>query len=603
MRSNIPSFKLIILVCVLALANCTQVSNSNPPQETLQETQAIANPYTLPADAYLALGKNHAGDEQQSYYLMAAGRLIHDGQLKQANAILARMHDTTPSSQRERNILLAKIDLAKDEPRSAIRRLAAVSTVNSLPVYYQAQFHDVLAQAYQSSGNAVESVAERIKLGQLLPDVKSQANNLRALWLTLTTLPVAELNTLAIETADGSELKGWMQLALISRKNYRDPQIMAADIRHWQVQYPEHPANRIFPLHRSEERLLASPRQVALLLPTTGPLAGPGNAIRDGFMAAHAAGKEQNTKIKVYNTHSANITMLYEQAVDEGADYIVGPLTKADVAIVGGLEHPVPTLLLNDYNGSAKNNVYQFGLSPSNEAKQVAVKARKQGHSRALIIAPAGTWGDEVSLAFMNQWRASGGRVVDAWHYQPKEDLDNSVREFLRITQGEARKKNLQRLFGRNLEGVPMRRQDFDMIFLLAYPSKARQIMPLLKYYYAGDVPVYSTSSVYAGSINALKDRDLNGIIFCDMPWVFTHHSGNKNWPEQFNSYNRLYALGMDSYALATQLNQLLLFPALGVNEKSGILYLSPNQQIARVLTWGQFKQGMAKPLGDKVVA
>ncbi len=49
-------------------------------------------------------------------------------------------------------------------------------------------------------------------------------------------------------------------------------------------------------------------------------------------------------------------------------------------------------------------------------------------------------------------------------------------------------------------------------------------------------------------------------LFFCDMSWVFTHQMGHKNWPEQFNSYNRLYALGRDSHLLTTRLNQLLLF-------------------------------------------
>ena len=97
-----------------------------------------------------------------------------------------------------------------------------------------------------------------------------------------------------------------------------------------------------------------------------------------------------------------------------------------------------------------------------------------------------------------------------------------------------------------------------------------------------------------------MKDRDLDGIIFCDMPWVFTHQMGNKNWPEQFNSYNRLYALGMDSYALTTQLNQLLLFPAMGVSDKSGVLYLNSAQQIARILVFGQFRQGLAQQISEK---
>jgi len=146
---------------------------------------------------------------------------------------------------------------------------------------------------------------------------------------------------------------------------------------------------------------------------------------------------------------------------------------------------------------------------------------------------------------------------------------------------------------------TPSRRRDFDVIFMVAYPSKARQIMPLLKYYYAGDVPVYATSMVYAGNTDAMKDRDLNGIIFSDMPWVFTHSMSNKNWPEPLNSYNRLYALGMDSYALSTQLNQLLLFPSMGVSDKTGVLSLNSSQQIARTLAFGQFKNGLPQLLGS----
>ena len=96
-----------------------------------------------------------------------------------------------------------------------------------------------------------------------------------------------------------------------------------------------------------------------------------------------------------------------------------------------------------------------------------------------------------------------------------------------------------------------------------------------------------------------MKDRDVDGLIFCDMPWVFTHQMGSRNWPEQFNSYNRLYALGMDSYALTTQLNHLLLFPAMGISDKSGVLYLNSSQQIARILAWGQFKQGLAQQISD----
>ena len=554
----------------------------------------------MPASAYLALAKNQMGEEKQSLLMMAAGRLIYDGQWRQGLDILAQIGPLSSERTTEKNLLLAKVDLIREQPRAAIAKLANVRDINHLPIYYQAQFHEMLAYAYQSIGNATESVMERIKLEALLPDEASKANNRRALWLSLTTLPMPELDALAVEVSDDSELKGWIELALISRKHYENPQRMITNLEQWQMQYPNHPANYILPqpMDSIRRRLYSYPRQIALLLPLTGPLAGPGGAVKDGFMAAfEASGTASFVKVRVSDTHSASSSMLYQQALTDGAEYIVGPLSKPDVAMVASMPHPVPTLLLNDIETKTRDNAYQFGLSPTSEAQQVAAKARKQGHTRALIIAPSGAWGDEVVNAFSNQWRANGGEVVDALHYGPHDDMNAGVRALLHVSDSQAREKQVQQLLGHNVESTPRRRQDFDMIFLLSYPSTARQIMPLLKYYYAGDVPVYATSSVYTGSANSMKDRDLDGIIFCDMPWVFSHQVGSRNWPEQFNSYNRLYALGLDSYALSNQLNQLLLFPALGVSDNSGVLYLSDKQQIARILAFGQFKQGLAQRL------
>ena len=83
------------------------------------------------------------------------------------------------------------------------------------------------------------------------------------------------------------------------------------------------------------------------------------------------------------------------------------------------------------------------------------------------------------------------------------------------------------------------------------------------------------------------------------MPWVFSHPMNGEqhHWAEQLNSYNRLYALGMDSYNLANQLNHLMLFPALGIDDKSGVIYLTPAHQLARILEFGQFKDGLVHKL------
>ena len=600
---NLRILKLISLViCVILLSQCTKVTDSPVQQVNKQAIQPLLSPYTMPATAYLALAKNQTGIEEQSLLMMAAGRLIYDGLWRDGLTILSRMNNLSPELVSEKGLLLAKIDLIREQPRAAIAKLAAIQDVVNLPIYYQVQFHEMLAHAYQSVGNATESVAERIKLEHLLPDEASKSNNRRALWLTLTTLPVAELNTSAVEAVDGSVLEGWMQLALISRKQYDNAQMMLAQVELWQAHYPEHPGNYILPspLVSVAPHLFAPPRKMALLLPLTGPLSGPGGAIKDGFMAAyHASNISDSVKVRIFNTDSVDVRALYREALDDGADYIVGPLSKPNVSTVATMDHPVPTLLLNDVAARPNPGAYQFGLSPSNEARQVAAKARKNGYTRALVIAPAGDWGNEVVAAFGGQWSANGGHIVDTLHYNAKDDMSKMLRDFLHVSDSESRGKQLKQLLGHNVESTPSRRQDFDVIFLLAYPTKARQIMPLLKYYYAGNVPTYATSTVYAGSVNVMKDRDLDGLIFCDMPWVFTHQMGSRNWPEQFNSYNRLYALGMDSYALTTQLNHLLLFPAMGISDKSGVLYLNSSQQIARILAWGQFKQGLAQQISD----
>nr|WP_238585364.1 penicillin-binding protein activator [Legionella steigerwaltii] len=568
------------------------------------EKKKIASPYAKPTASYLTQAKNQEGSEKQQSLLLAAGRLISEGQWRQGAAILAQTSDLTPTLMDQKNLLLAQIDLIRDRPKMALSKLTSITERDEFVPYQKIQFHELLAQAYRGTDKPLESIEERIKLESLLTDEENQANNRRTLWLTLTHVPQAELNSLAAKASDQSVLQGWLQLALISRKYRDNPKSLLAALDQWQSHFTNHPANHILPnpLDSIANKMRSQPKQVALLLPLSGALQGPGAAVRDGFMAAYKSNNSNTPmQVKTYDTSKGDVASLYQNAINEGADYVVGPLTKSQVAVVAALEHPVPTLLLNDADTNIQENSYLFGLSPVNEAIQVAIRAKNKGYSRALIIAPGNDWGKEVTKAFTQQWQKSGGRVVDTFLYGAKDDLNKKMKDFLQISNSQQREKNIRELLGQKIQPVISRRQDFDMIFLLAYPSKARQIMPLLNYYYAGDVPVYATASVYGGSANPLKDKDLDGIIFCDIPWVFAHQAGTRNWPEQFNSYNRLYALGMDSYTLATQLNQLMLFPADQSRNGEGILYLKPSQQVARVLEWGQFKQGLVHSLGETV--
>lgn len=584
---------LTFLICLCLITQCTPIVRSG--------ARPLQSPYTMSADAYLALANNHMGEEKQALLLLAAGRLIDEGELQQAQHILTQIKPESPLQSDKKNLFLAKVALAKKRPQVALVNLSHIQNVKQLPVYEQVMFHETLAYTYQALHKPFESINEHIQLDRILPDENARESNRRVLWLTLMTLPLAELNTFIIEAKPQTELRGWTELALIARQSIAAPQTILMNITRWQKNYPNHPARFLLPrsLEDIEHHLYAPPKHIALLLPLSGPLAGPGHAVEDGFMAAlreqHAVTK---TTLRIYDTNRIPAASAYHRAITEGADYVVGPLLKANVAIVAAMQHPVPTLLLNQINSRVQDNAYLFGLSPADEARQIAVKARRAGLSRALIIAPTGTFGDEVRQALITQWRSLRGHVIEELQFDPseKEHLNEPIRHLLRAIPDSVRKQQIKEKKVTN--ETPLRREDFDVIFLIGYPSDARQIMPLLRYYYAGNVPVYATSSVYSGTQNTLLDRDLDHIIFCDMPWVFKN-PGMKpsHWPENYNSYTRLYALGMDSYALSTSLNALLLFPSLGTDHQTGALYLDTEQRILRILPFGEFKEGVATRL------
>ncbi len=586
---------LFIVLMVLFLSNCSTITDSTP-----RHVQSALSPYTMPATAYLALAQKQTGDAQQELFVMAAGRYIQEGEWQKAQIILTQINPLSIETEDEKRILQAHILLAKGQIDSILNTLGGIKSLQTLSTYYQAEYHDILAQTYQKQNNLILSISERIKLEPLLPDESLQQNNRRTLWLSLTQLPIEELETLSLETPARSTIQGWLKLATISRKYHLRPQMMLTQLEQWQSEYPRHPGIGLLPYSLEEMRmhLYPPPKKVALLLPLTGVLAGPGIAIKEGFLAAYeASGAAKFMNVRFYDTNAMAIATIYEQACAEGAELIIGPLTKNDVATVAELDHPVPTILLNDVRSALPPDTFQFGLSPMLEARQVAARARKEGYSKALIIRLDNSWGEDIAEAFRDQWASSGGEIIDTLRYQPQDNFNQRIRSLLHIDASEIRAKQIKQLLGRSIESIPHRRQDFDVIFLVAYPSSARQIKPLLNYYYADDIPVYATSSVYGGSLNTMRDRDLNGIIFCDMPWIFSHNLGDKNWPEQFNSYGRLYALGVDSFLLTTTLNELLLFPA--VNNDNGVLYLNANHQISRILSFGQFREGRPEKLPD----
>lgn len=336
----------------------------------------------------------------------------------------------------------------------------------------------------------------------------------------------------------------------------------------------------------------AAPQQVALLLPLSGALSGSAQAIRDGFITAYNDANAQNrpAHINVIDTSNMGVQSAYQQAIAQGADFVVGPLTKSDVQTISNTVS-VPTLALNylDPGQVTPAQLYQFGLSPVDEARQTAALAWQKGARNAIIIAPAGSWGQSVATAFRAQWQALGGNVVDNLFFSgSNQAISRQIQNLLHFSQPD---KSV----------APTRRHDFDVIFLAASPSAGRQVRPLLKFYYAGDVPVYATSLIYSGVPRSSLDADLDGITFCDAPWALGNRVAEANlrqrvslfWSANFQQNGRLYAVGVDSFNLMMQLKQLSASSSRNLSGATGTLYLDSQHRVVRQLACAQFRQGV----------
>ncbi len=413
--------------------------------------------------------------------------------------------------------------------------------------------------------------------------------NTMTVWTKLQHVPLTELQTAAAHATDPST-SGWLKLAIISKQYSMDTVQLTNQLIAWRAANPSHPANSLFPDNGtlSNVQNTRHPQHIVLLLPLQGPLGASGQAVRDGFLSAYYASpnKSQQTVSFIDTTQNPDISAVYQQALSQGADAVVGPLTKEDVQTLAKQgSFSVPTIALNYttvWFGSLPTNFYEFGLSPLDEAKQLAEKAWQAGHRRAIVIAPQDEWGQRVSKTVISNWTALGGTVTDTFFFTPQMDLNQSIASLLHANTNNDRNSKIP--------SEQQRRQDFDTIFLLASPQSARQIVPLLKYYYADKTPIFSTSAIYSGSPEPQRDADLNGVTFSDTPW--TLQMANSKGTAGDSRFNRLYAVGRDAYMLSNQMTRFSKLPNFPIYGATGALTLTPQQQIYRRLAWVQMHNG-----------
>ena len=512
---------------------------------------------------------------------------------------------TTEPQATQYRVLGIDVLVARGDPAEAWRRASQLQLppgrAEQLVVY------DVQRRTALAAGRPVEAVQAGIAAERLAATDAERASMRRDLLLQLRQAADRGVRLDPAATRDAL-VRGWIELGQIASNAGRVPLAAAGDVERWRTRYPGHPASTIalsdvLGSAGSTQLSVVADTQIGVLLPLTGPAAPQAMLVRDGLQAAfNSLPESQRPALKVYDTAAQGVASAMTAAQSEGAGFIVGPLTRSEVAEAAEQNvRGMPMLLLNylPNDRAGGSQVWQFALSPEDEARQVARRALAADQKRAIVIAPTGDWGNRVVAAFRDELTRGGGNVImqSSYDLSRPETISSAVSGALRIDESRARHKRIEEIVGARLNFEARRRGDVQMIFAAGYdPLAVRQIRPQLRFFYAGAVPTYMTSEGFEPSPAA--NRDIDGVIFPDSPWVLqtsgpvaeVREQTRASWTDKSKSLSRLFAFGYDAGQLVLALrNPQSRWPLPGI---TGKLAPDGDRRFTRELDWAEIRSG-----------
>lgn len=589
------NYKFILIAIFLTwLTGCVSsrdIKNDRSPDAAHAEHLVQQGEFGLAAQEFLALADEHS-KERAYYRLRAAEALRENGNLDTVAEVLKQIKRRHLSEEEDVriNLLQAEIALAHHDIAQALSWLN--SPEKHFPAHLRIRALELRARGLTENGDVMTGVRTRLTLNQLLSGTDRTQNEAQIIE-TLQKFTPEELKTEASAFSDSDPLHPWLERAL-RKKGRALPQT---------VLRPDRPVGTQLPDQNMQREGFQPIRHVALLLPSDNSLKSIAQSIRDGFFTAHTADQNEiRPEIRVYDVgpQPEDAISVYQQAVSDGAERVVGPLTRAAVAALFAQQTlPVPVLALNhpDSGEPPPPGSAEFGLLPDAEAVQVAEYMHERDIQRAVVIAATDDWAERAALAFRAQFEQAGGSVVGE----------------ARVKEGDI---NFSAMIRQAFAAVPAVKNVRSLaadatvsstaIFISLRPQQARLLLPQLKIASYNALPVFGTSHIYSGVPNVSLDRDLNGVYFCDSPWLFDTTPGLPKRADIVRTVEsargggaRLFAFGLDAYALLPYLGWLEQHHEVYLPGATGQLAQDASGRIHRLLTWAQFTDGLAHPVNE----
>ncbi|HTV86040.1 MAG TPA: penicillin-binding protein activator [Dyella sp.] len=571
------------LLISVALSACVPSMVPRSPAEVaaVQSADNLAHQgqYDQAAQAYLALAAQ-TPDRADHYKLLAAQAYAQENALDRAMPIVAGMHrdQLTDDDPLRLDLLRAQIAIAQ---HNAPLALQITSSANA-PADLQPRLLDLRAQAMTDTGDLWSAASTRVQLDGLLQGADRQKNRDQAVSL-LARLGVAPLKQRAAAMQSGDPMLPWIVEALGR---------LGVTMAQAQPNLNQ-PVGTLVPGSNASVREgYKMPARIALLLPNSDGLVAASSAIREGFFAAYFQASDTHAPraaIRVYDSggNAASAIKAYDQAVADGAQLVVGPLMRPEVmGVLGQSSLPVPVLALNRSENKSlpAGTTSEFALLPEDEGAQVADHMIDRGVHSAYVVISNDDFAKRSAAAFKAELQAKGGQIA-----------------------GEAQIASGNVNDGDAINALNAGSAGSDAgIFISMRAEQARLLLPQLRVARI-NLPVFATSHIYSGVENPAADRDLEGVEFCDAPWLFDAQTGLPSYqdiaaqlPAARGATALLFAFGMDAWNLVPYLDWLRSHPGSYVPGATGQLTADTFGHINRVLAWLKFQDGVAHPVtGD----
>lgn len=613
-------FGPLLCVVYLLLAACASAPTAPAPENPAvaqAEAAEARRDWAGAAEAWEAAARmaGPADEATDRFWLEAADAWWRAGDALRTRDALRRVEDTRlTGADAARNALLrGEMALALGRLDEAEFYLAAAG--RGLPRGERARLSRALEELdtlrRDPSAGILADVSRVLERGS--PDTTTAVE-------LLQRLEAVPANRLAVEAQKPTRLGQWCALALDLRTTllYRRDLLEAAT--DWSTLNPLHPVDQQQYLEIAWQygQRFTPPARIAVLLPTEGSLGAAGAAIRDGLVSAwldHPA-RSELTFLPVAEDPTSALAA-YREAERGGFEWIIGPLRRESVQLI--VDQPgaaVPGLLLNwperptpgpftaaePTPPAGETDFFSLSLSQEAEARAVAEHMLASGHRQAILLLADNGWGERTEQAFMDAYLEGGGEVVSLERFRAG-DADHSTKltRLLQIEDGRERRRRLQSLLNLPLEFEDSRRDDFGAFFMAADPALGRQLKPQLRFFDAGEKPVYAMSRVYAGRPDPSADGDLNGVMVPATRWALRTDASEDAPLASLRSgaFGNLHALGRDAWDILPWLEMMAREPGFAFPGAIGDLALSPGGRLQRTPVWAEFRRGRLTALAS----